>query len=1006
MFISKLAHKITFILLIIAVLSGNFVLPREGRSQTMGTLQSGTNEGRIETVELDADKIFSPQEGSAVSAGQSGVSARVKAIQFQKKFESQNLTESLQVTQATAINPIDNGINFLAANQTIDGSWSQNSKATFVNTAAVADVLATLNQRVGNPTSTQQLQIDGAYPKAKDWILLAFPESNDYGAQQVVVLAEAGDDTTALGDFLTAQINEVDFGFGFKKEFTSDLVTTAKVLAAISASNYQDPGSDPQYTLKAALLYLLQRQNADGGWSEVAGEASSLFATNAVLEALLPYRNYIIAGVPGGDIVIGTKVAFGLDYLKGGQQSDGTWGGDFLDTALSYHALISYLATPIYNQQAIDYLLASQNPNGSFGSGAGFFTTAKALAALGKPDMAVVDIQNTSGLVPNATTSILVTIKNEGFITSDALNLAQQPTAFILTVDGKDIPLTFPTSSHSTVNFESDATLLLDVELKGLAFGTHAIGFRVDYAGAEFKKNNNALIRTLLFDDPTFTGPTPPPWIGARTADIPGRIYLGWQPSPSSTTAYYGIYTKGSTGYSLLGTTAGTLVGINVSNPQFYGVPLVFAVASFDAVNVRGDYSMETQAAAYGNPASAAGTISGRVVDNNGSGVPSAEINLYQFGSYFADSVGNHTLVYYPGFYWMTSSQSGYTSHAKEVQIVTQQSVSGVNFTLPIIDGGGIPPPVAGLAATPGDRQITLSWNQFSNTDGDFKHFNIYRATTPITNVSGLVPINESITNPAATSFVDTTIVNGVAYHYAVVPEDFAGNFTVAVQGVGPVKGNSAPQVANLSAVQQTNTVTIAYDVVDAENSTAQISFEYFDGVAWRPAQTTVGEGSQLMGAGKSGVWNARQDFPGFDGQIKVKVRANDGQAVNAVGENETGFLNLDTKDPVAPAVTGQFPLVVRDFTKVFTGAKEVNASLRVNGVEIVPVNASTTWTYTAILRDGSNAFSFASRDAFLNQSPSVEIEVIYDSTIRSPSGSPGRHEIIPLEPCDECEGF
>jgi hypothetical protein len=67
--------------------------------------------------------------------------------------------------------------------------------------------------------------------------------------------------------------------------------------------------------------------------------------------------------------------------------------------------------------------------------------------------------------------------------------------------------------------------------------------------------------------------------------------------------------------------------------------------------------------------------------------------------------------------------------------------------------------PPTGLAATPGNQEVTLSWNPVSHVAG----YNIYRSTT---SGSGFSKINTTLVTE--TVYEDTSVVNGITYYYHV----------------------------------------------------------------------------------------------------------------------------------------------------------------------------------------------------------------------------------------------
>jgi hypothetical protein len=129
--------------------------------------------------------------------------------------------------------------------------------------------------------------------------------------------------------------------------------------------------------------------------------------------------------------------------------------------------------------------------------------------------------------------------------------------------------------------------------------------------------------------------------------------------------------------------------------------------------------------------------------------------------------------------------------------------------------GGGTPPPTpAGLAATAGNAQVTLSWSASTGAVS----YNVGRSTTTGGPYS-------TVGTPTATSFTDTTVKNGTTYFYVVNAANLAGpsanstqvsatplasipNVTVTInpantQSISPwIYGiNSASQIPNLPHV-------------------------------------------------------------------------------------------------------------------------------------------------------------------------------------------------------------
>ncbi|UCD80392.1 MAG: cadherin-like domain-containing protein [Desulfobacterales bacterium] len=96
------------------------------------------------------------------------------------------------------------------------------------------------------------------------------------------------------------------------------------------------------------------------------------------------------------------------------------------------------------------------------------------------------------------------------------------------------------------------------------------------------------------------------------------------------------------------------------------------------------------------------------------------------------------------------------------------------------------PAPITGLAVMQANNGARLTWGPFTDTHGDFNHFNVYRSPSPISNVSSMTPISQSITNPAAGTYLNATVAFGENYYFAVTAVDHLGNENREVTAVGP----------------------------------------------------------------------------------------------------------------------------------------------------------------------------------------------------------------------------
>lgn len=87
---------------------------------------------------------------------------------------------------------------------------------------------------------------------------------------------------------------------------------------------------------------------------------------------------------------------------------------------------------------------------------------------------------------------------------------------------------------------------------------------------------------------------------------------------------------------------------------------------------------------------------------------------------------------------------------------------------------------------------------------------------------------------------------------------------------------------------------------------------------------------------------------------------------------------SLDLTRPAAPVIPDP-PLVIMPAEYEITGTKDAGTSILVNGAEVVPANADTTWSHTVTLALNNNPFRITARDACLESDPIVELNLFHD---------------------------
>jgi fibronectin type 3 domain-containing protein len=116
------------------------------------------------------------------------------------------------------------------------------------------------------------------------------------------------------------------------------------------------------------------------------------------------------------------------------------------------------------------------------------------------------------------------------------------------------------------------------------------------------------------------------------------------------------------------------------------------------------------------------------------------------------------------------------------------------------------------------------------------------------------------------------------------------------------------------------------------------------------------------------------------DGTYKVAAAGAKDQAGNAMESSEVGTFVLDTEAPGGPTINDvQSPSNVPN--QLLSGAKPSDTAIVINGIQRVPLDGATTWSYSYPLSEGRNVLSARARDAAGNDSTAASAEVVLDTT-------------------------
>jgi alpha-tubulin suppressor-like RCC1 family protein len=119
--------------------------------------------------------------------------------------------------------------------------------------------------------------------------------------------------------------------------------------------------------------------------------------------------------------------------------------------------------------------------------------------------------------------------------------------------------------------------------------------------------------------------------------------------------------------------------------------------------------------------------------------------------------------------------QTGLTNGTTYYYVVTAMNANGESTTSPQVSAqpmAALPPAPTGVAATPGNAQVTISWSPVSGATT----YNIYWSTT-----SGVGTAGTKISG-ATSPYLQTGLSNGTAYFYVVTALNSAGESAASVQ--------------------------------------------------------------------------------------------------------------------------------------------------------------------------------------------------------------------------------
>jgi fibronectin type 3 domain-containing protein len=288
-------------------------------------------------------------------------------------------------------------------------------------------------------------------------------------------------------------------------------------------------------------------------------------------------------------------------------------------------------------------------------------------------------------------------------------------------------------------------------------------------------KSNESNYSAEVYAVPTNNPPAAPTGLDATAGDK--QVSLDWNDNTEVDLAGYNVYrsTTSGSGYvkingSLAAASVYTDTTVNAGTTYYY------VVRAVDGTSQESGNSNQDSATPYNAPPAAPSGLVG--VGGNSivtlSWTPNTEDDLAGYSVYRSTSLnGTYTKITPSLISTSNHTDTGlvngttYYYRVTATDDIAQESA----FSNTVSATPGDPPPAAptGLTATPGDKQISLDWN--NNTEGDLAGYNVYRS---LTSGTGYTKINSSVVTYS--HYLDTGRTGNTVYYYVVTAVDLGSN--------------------------------------------------------------------------------------------------------------------------------------------------------------------------------------------------------------------------------------
>ncbi|MBW2738076.1 MAG: terpene cyclase/mutase family protein [Deltaproteobacteria bacterium] len=227
---------------------------------------------------------------------------------------------------------------YLEIIQNFDGSWGSDPSTIYFETTEVVKTLYFLG-KTGN-----------AYQRGVNFVTNHQIGGVEDHARKIDAIKPAGRDTTYdVNTILGAQNS--DGGFGFDSDYGSNVYHTAFALSAIHTAGISNPT-----VTSSAVNFIISRQEANGSFG-LSADHDSIYLTALVALALTDHSG------------TSSAVDSAVNWLLTKQNPDGGFGetvSSIFETSCVSMLLCKVRPDLQETRDSLDYLIASQEPNGSF----------------------------------------------------------------------------------------------------------------------------------------------------------------------------------------------------------------------------------------------------------------------------------------------------------------------------------------------------------------------------------------------------------------------------------------------------------------------------------------------------------------------------------------------------------------------------------------------------------------------------------------------------------------